>query len=137
MGMRVLRRVLLALLLIFVLTSLFRFRSLHAFMPPYAVTTKQLLDGMDWSQYAYCQYVTNAEYLCNSVMIFEALDRVGAKASKVLMFPSHWDTTDPNYTGRLLRHAQARYNVQLSPIQVQHFPGETTWAESFTKLLRI
>lgn len=32
----------------------------------------------DWSQYAYCQYVTKPAYLCNSVMIFEALERLGA-----------------------------------------------------------
>lgn len=134
-GIRVLRRVLLALLLIFVFANLFRLRTFRDFVPIDAVPLEQLPDEVDWSQYAYCQYVTDPHYLCNSVMIFEALDRVGAKASKVMMLPSSWDITADDDTGRLIRQTQAKYNVQLSPIQVQHFFGEPTWADSFTKLL--
>lgn len=136
MGTRALRGGLLAILLTLVFASLFHLRSLlREFIPLHAVPPEQLPNGVDWSQYAYCQYVTNPDYLCNSVMIFEALDRVGAKASKVMMFPSDWDVTADNEIGRLIRQTQARYNVQLSPIHVQHLSGETTWADSFTKLL--
>jgi alpha-N-acetylglucosamine transferase len=134
-GIRGLRRVLLALLLIIVFANRFPLRAHRGSAPLDNIDPEQFPEGVDWSQYAYCQYVTNPQYLCNSVMIFEALDRVGAKASKVMMFPSNWDITNDDDTGRLIRHAQARYNVQLSPNQVQHLSGETTWADSLTKLL--
>jgi hypothetical protein len=132
-GIRGLRRVLLALLLIIVFANRFPLRAHRGSAPLDNIDPEQFPEGVDWSQYAYCQYVTNPQYLCNSVMIFEALDRVGAKASKVMMFPSNWDITNDDDTGRLIRHAQARYNVQLSPNQVQHLSGETTWADSLTK----
>ncbi|KAK4506538.1 hypothetical protein PRZ48_000270 [Zasmidium cellare] len=68
-------------------------------------------------------------------MIFEALQRVGAKASKVMMYPEDWALNGDNNTAELLRLAQEDYGVQLSPIKVQHLVGDATWAESFTKLL--
>ena len=37
-------------------------------------------DGLRWSDFAYVQYVTNRNYLCNSLMIIEALHRSGTKA---------------------------------------------------------
>lgn len=132
---RTLRRVLLALLLVLLFASLFRLQALRELISHDALSPDELPDNVDWSQYAYCQYVTNADYLCNSVMFFDALDRVGAKASKVMMFPDNWDITADDDTGRLVRQTQARYNVQLSPVKVQHFSGEITWADSFTKLL--
>lgn len=135
MGFRALRRVLLALLLIFVFANLLRLEIIHENLPLDAIIPKHIPNEVDWSQYAYCQYVTNPLYLCNSVMIFEALDRVGAKASKVMMLPSDWNITADDDIGRLVRQTQARYNVELSPIHVKHFPGEPTWADSFTKLL--
>lgn len=68
-------------------------------------------------------------------MIFEALDRAGAKASRVMMYPEDWTLKGDNHTAQLLRKAQDDYGVQLSPIKVQHLVGDATWAESFTKLL--
>jgi alpha-N-acetylglucosamine transferase len=35
----------------------------------------------------------------------------------------------------LLRKARRDYEVKLIPIKIQHFDGENTWADSFTKLL--
>ncbi|KAF2726178.1 glycosyltransferase family 8 protein [Polychaeton citri CBS 116435] len=92
-------------------------------------------DPIDWSQYAYCQYVTNEDYLCNSLMIFESLTRLGAKASKVMMYPYEWDLSAGDSKAQLLLQARDRYGVALSPVEVQHFEGEPTWADSFTKLL--
>lgn len=89
----------------------------------------------DWSQYAYCQYVTTPEYLCNSLMIFESLGRVGSKASRVMMYPQNWKVDETTAEGRLLVQARDELEVALQPIQVQHFDGEETWADSFTKLL--
>lgn len=92
-------------------------------------------EGVNWSDYAYCQYVTNEDYLCNSVMIFESLSRLDAKADKVMMYPEEWSPGDSNHAGKLLAKARDEYSVHLVPIQVQHFAGEITWADSFTKLL--
>ncbi|PHH80807.1 hypothetical protein CDD80_6897 [Ophiocordyceps camponoti-rufipedis] len=97
--------------------------------------------GVDWSRFAYTQYVTNSEYLCNSVMLFEILHRLSSKPHRVIMYPSDMmadplaleaDTDD----GRLLIKARDRYRVRLVPISVQHKDtDEGTWADSFTKLL--
>lgn len=94
-----------------------------------------LTDNVDWSQYAYCQYVTNDAYLCNFMMIFESLVRLGAKAERLMMYPEHWVVGAPGEAGRLLAKARDECGVRLMPIHVQHFEGEPTWADSFTKLL--
>ncbi|KAI2609494.1 glycosyltransferase family 8 protein [Hypoxylon fragiforme] len=97
-------------------------------------------DNINWSRYAYTQYVTNAAYLCNSVMIFETLHRLGSKADRVMMYPEKMmNPTETNPTSddaRLLVKARDQYKVKLVPVSVQRRAGaEATWAESFTKLL--
>ncbi|KAH9904019.1 glucose N-acetyltransferase [Xylariomycetidae sp. FL2044] len=98
-------------------------------------------DGkVDWSQYAYTQYVTNAAYLCNSVMIFETLHRLKSKADRVMMYPESMmdpaETNPSSEEARLLVKARDRYNVKLVPVSIQRRAGaDATWAESFTKLL--
>ena len=97
--------------------------------------------NVHWSDFAYAQYVTNSNYLCNSVMMFEALDRLGSKANRVMMYPREWEVPDVNSSsvseeGKLLREARDYYNVSLVPIVVQTSAGqEPTWKDSFTKLL--
>ncbi|OTB01624.1 glycosyltransferase family 8 protein [Hypoxylon sp. CI-4A] len=95
---------------------------------------------VDWSRYAYTQYVTNAAYLCNSVMIFETLSRLGSKADRVMMYPENMmDPAEKNPTSeeaKLLVKAREEYKVKLVPVSVQRRSGaDSTWAESFTKLL--
>ncbi|TAQ88022.1 hypothetical protein B7494_g3637 [Chlorociboria aeruginascens] len=97
---------------------------------------------VDWSRFAYTQYVTNSEYLCNSVMLFEILHRLGSKADRLMMYPAdmHLDSSSDNRESRLLLKAQTEYGVHLMPIQVQHrtggeHGGPATWADSYTKLL--
>ncbi|KAF4450558.1 glucose N-acetyltransferase 1 [Fusarium austroafricanum] len=97
-------------------------------------------EGDDWSRFAYIQYVTNEDYLCNSVMIFEALHRLGSKPDRLLMYPSEMLAPDATYSsshgGALLIRARDEYNVTLQPIEIQHRDGQDdTWADSFTKLL--
>ncbi|KAH7143634.1 nucleotide-diphospho-sugar transferase [Dactylonectria macrodidyma] len=93
-----------------------------------------------WSRFAYTQYVTDSDYLCNSVMMFEALHRLGSKADRLMMYPSY--ILDPaateahSHDGRLLIKSRDEYNVKLMPIEIQHREGaDLTWADSFTKLL--
>jgi alpha-N-acetylglucosamine transferase len=94
-------------------------------------------EAVDWSRFAYCQYATNLDYLCNSLMIFESLSRLDSKAERLMMYPSEWDT---HLNGRvveneLLLKARTQYNVSLVPVRVQHLEGESTWEDSLTKLL--
>ncbi|KAF2731107.1 glucose N-acetyltransferase [Polyplosphaeria fusca] len=74
-------------------------------------------------------------------MIFEALDRVGAKADRLMLYPQGWIVPTDNgstspYQSKLLARARDAYGVTLQPITVQTFVrGEPTWEDSFTKLL--
>jgi len=91
-------------------------------------------DVTDWSQFAYSQYVTNPDYLCNSVMAFEALDRLRSKAARVLMYPSEWsvDPDSADQTSRLLLKANLRYNATLVPITVQRgVTGDRKWSSDW------
>ena len=76
-------------------------------------------ESIDWSQFAYVQYVTNLPYLCNSVMLFESLHRLGCKADRLMMYPSEFSLEDESKESWLLRKAQDEYRVKLKPIQVQ------------------
>ncbi|KAG9512321.1 nucleotide-diphospho-sugar transferase, partial [Aureobasidium melanogenum] len=68
-------------------------------------------------------------------MIFESLSLSGSQADLLLMYPQHWNLDPSSIEGHWLRKAREEYGVKLAPIQVQHFEGEHTWADSFTKLL--
>ena len=82
---------------------------------------------VNWSQYAYTSYVTDELYLCNSVLTFEALHRLGTKADKVLMFPREWQDLDPDSpTLALVNKAHSEYGVQLQPIQIQRASEDIT-----------
>ncbi|KAI5271371.1 nucleotide-diphospho-sugar transferase [Aureobasidium subglaciale] len=89
----------------------------------------------DWSKFAYVQYVTRQDYLCNSVMIFETLHRLGSRAERLMMYPEEWSLTNSSSEAVLLRKARDEYKVNVLPIHVQHYDGEATWSDSFTKLL--
>ncbi|KAG6001872.1 N-acetylglucosaminyltransferase [Claviceps maximensis] len=96
--------------------------------------------GIDWSKFAYVQYVTDSDYLCNSVMLFEILHRLGSRPDRLMMYPSNMMSKNPSVDdsedARLLVKARDEYNVHLRPIEVQHRSGsDPTWADSFTKLL--
>ncbi|KAK4448428.1 nucleotide-diphospho-sugar transferase [Podospora aff. communis PSN243] len=97
-------------------------------------------ENVDWSRYAYVQYVTTEHYLCNSVMLFERLHRLGSRADRVMLYPDHMlDSRNPlskTHNTQLLSKARDEYKVKLVPIQVQfRESSDDTWAESFTKLL--
>ncbi|KAI4231508.1 MAG: hypothetical protein L6R40_007702 [Gallowayella cf. fulva] len=77
--------------------------------------------NVDWSRYAYFQYATSSAYLCNSVMIFEALNRLGSKADRILIYPERWDTQIESQSDRdsqLLVKARDWYNVRLVPVDL-------------------
>ena len=84
----------------------------------------EVAPSVDWSRFAYVQYVTNLPYLCNSVMLFAILDRLGCRSDRLMMYPQGWnpDTSEgqkENDESRLLRIARDKYKVKLQPIHVQ------------------
>ena len=53
---------------------------------------------VDWSRFACSQYITKGNYLCNSV--FELLHRLGNRADRVIMYPSHMFNPDEAQIGK-------------------------------------
>lgn len=84
---------------------------------------------VDWRQFAYSQYVTDTSYLCNAVMVFETLNRLGSKAQRLLLYPDTLDTFIKNGRDRdsqLLVKARDWYGVQLIPVPIQAMVKEGT-----------
>ena len=84
----------------------------------------EVANSVDWHRFAYVQYVTNSQYLCNSLMLFEILDRLKCRSDRLMMFPGSWTTEvdsdrPANDETRLLRLARDKYAVHLQPIEVQ------------------
>ncbi|KAJ5714703.1 CAZyme family GT8, partial [Penicillium malachiteum] len=93
---------------------------------------------VEWSRFAYTQYATDRSYLCNSLMLFEALHRLGSKADRLLMYPSSFliSENDTSIEARLLRFARDEYAVKLKPVDViMKGGGGAPWSASYTKLL--
>ncbi|PYH99864.1 alphaN-acetylglucosamine transferase [Aspergillus ellipticus CBS 707.79] len=99
-------------------------------------------DRVDWSRYAYSQYATSSPYLCNALIVFDTLQRLGSRAQRVLFYPENWDVLVEDTRDRdsqLLAMAQEKYNALLVPIDVQMVkagsgPNES-WDKSISKLL--
>lgn len=109
---------------------------------PSAASTPTEEPLVRWSDFAYVQYVTNGRYLCNSLMIFEALRRFKTRADLLMMYPDYWSVpshaeehTRPE--SKLLAQARDEYGAKLVPIQVRTFVNrkDPTWQDSYTKLL--
>lgn len=88
--------------------------------------------SIDWHRYAYVQYVTAAEHVCNSVLVFEALHRLGSKADRVLLYPQDWGeigtgewkkALDATST-KILTKARDEYNVKLKPVSLIKQKGQ-------------
>lgn len=92
---------------------------------------------VEWSRFAYAQYATDPVYLCNSLMIFETLQRLQTKPDRILMYPNRWpaNTTKRKAIERMLAKARDEYNVKLKPISPLQASPDVTWGDSFTKLL--
>lgn len=93
--------------------------------------------NVDWSHYAYSQYATDSAYLCNAVMVFEALSRLGSKADRILLYPQEWDTDisdDSDRDSQLLVKAREYYNVKLIPVDIPK-KDDDAWDGSFSKFL--
>ncbi len=96
-----------------------RLNDLRAFRKIEEHSDRQDPTGADWSRFAYVQYVTNLPYLCNSVMLFERLNRLGCMPDRLMMYPDHFSLEDNSTEAILLRKARDQYKVILKPIEVQ------------------
>ena len=107
-----------------------------------------LPNEIDWSQYAYTQYATTPDYLCNSLMLFAQLHALGSRAQRAIFYPEEYHHSYPvtydspedearaQLLSSLLLEAEDKYNVTLKPVHVlKRDGGDTTWSESYTKLL--
>lgn len=77
---------------------------------------------VDWKKFAYVQYATVSDYLCNSVLIFASLNETDSKADRVLLYPENWSANvsqSNSVETRLLAIARDEYRVILKPIKVQ------------------
>lgn len=87
----------------------------------------QVSHVVDWSRFAYTQYATTPEYLCNSVMLFESLHRLNSNASRLLMFPSDLHLAQgeerESTESHLLKKARDEYNVVLKAVKVRQIAG--------------
>ncbi|EON64251.1 hypothetical protein W97_03482 [Coniosporium apollinis CBS 100218] len=101
-------------------------------------------EAVDWSRYAYSQYATDSAYLCNSVMVFEALHRLGSRAGRILFYPKEWDTvvsSSKDRDSQLLVMARDKYKVKLIPTDIPSIKISTnetstsTWTHSIGKFL--
>jgi len=88
-------------------------------------------DKIDWSHFAYVQYVTATEHVCNSVMVFDSLHRLGSKADRVLLYPREWGPVDgPSWKAldskatTILTKARDEYNVKLRPVDLIKEKGQ-------------
>ncbi|KAL6689771.1 glycosyltransferase family 8 protein [Trichoderma pleuroticola] len=87
-------------------------------------------------RFAYAQYATNIDYLCNTVINFNRLKRSGTKHDMVLIFPNEWDRESAN-----TREATAIKNLRASDLNIVFRPfdilstdkGDLTWHDSLTK----
>ena len=87
---------------------------------------EDVANDVDWSRFAYVQYVTNLPYLCNSLMLFASLQKHNCRAEKLMMYPSSWKLNQTLFGNDSSEHAQARlvnlardkYGVRLQPVEV-------------------
>lgn len=97
---------------------------------------------LSWHRYAYSQYATDQHYLCNSLMMFDSLEKLGSKADRLLFYPKTWDldvSSSKDRTSQLLVLARDQYKVKLRPAEMytlkrQNKVDEETWDASINKL---
>lgn len=70
-------------------------------------------------------------------MVFEALDRLGSKADRLLFYDESWDLNvadEKDRDSQLLIKARDQYGVQLFPAEFEK-QGHSTWDASFGKFM--
>lgn len=103
---------------------------------------KKKADPVNWSNFAYINYATDPNYLCNALIMFESLRDHGSKAKQLLLLSKH--LTDPEASPdyqqveRMVKQLQdaGKEQVVIKYIDSINKPSDTTqWSQSLTKLL--
>ncbi|SCW03669.1 LAFE_0G15566g1_1 [Lachancea fermentati] len=97
---------------------------------------------IDWNSFAYVNYVTDEDYLCNTLLQFRALKQGGTKAKLLLLISDDMlndeEVSKKDRTTKLLDNLRdiAPNQVIIRPVQNILKPNDfTPWGKSFTKLL--
>jgi hypothetical protein len=77
-----------------------------------------LSNNVDWSRFAYSQYTTDTQSLCNALVVFESLHRLGSRADRILLYPEEWVAKRDDRTRWLMQVAQQKFGVKVEPIQL-------------------
>lgn len=85
-------------------------------------------------KFAYAQYATTLDYLCNAIINFNRLRRYGAKHDLVLIFPTSW-TEGKSTEAKAINFIRINLpQIKLRPFDViSTMKGDATWRDSLTK----
>ncbi|KAF4921869.1 Glucose N-acetyltransferase 1 [Colletotrichum viniferum] len=85
-------------------------------------------------KFAYAQYATSVDYLCNAVINFGRLRRYGAKEDLVLIHPKGWLEGSSREAKALVKLKEERPEIHMRAFDViSTTKGDATWRESLTK----
>jgi hypothetical protein len=88
------------------------------------VTSGEKPRKVDWSRFAYSQYTTDIQSLCNALMVFESLHKLRSKGDRVLLYPQEWAENRDAITERLMQVAKQKFRVKLIPVHLLRADGK-------------
>ncbi|GAV55231.1 hypothetical protein ZYGR_0AS05550 [Zygosaccharomyces rouxii] len=98
-------------------------------------------EKVDWTKFAYVNYATDINYLCNSFIMFQSLKKYGTKAKLHLMVSDQMLSTDDEYSQPANMLLQRIKNldpeqVVIKPVGSLSKPSDQSeWKDSLTKLM--
>ncbi|KAK2044716.1 nucleotide-diphospho-sugar transferase [Colletotrichum somersetense] len=102
--------------------------SLNTQMPFWATEQRE-------PRFAYVQYATDLDYLCNAVVNFHRLSLLGARHDHVLIFPDKWTEGNAREAEAIKKIKQELPHLVLRPfVFLATHKGSATWAKSLNKL---
>ncbi|KAH8665555.1 nucleotide-diphospho-sugar transferase [Ilyonectria robusta] len=85
-------------------------------------------------RFAYAQYATDLDYLCNCAINFARLNMFGATYDKVLIFPEDWSSGSSKEAIAMRKFHSDYPDVELRPFGLlSTAKGDATWRNSLTK----
>ncbi|RKK69371.1 hypothetical protein BFJ69_g12795 [Fusarium oxysporum] len=85
-------------------------------------------------KFAYAQYATNLDYLCNAIINFSLLRMYGASHDLVLIFPKDWSEGTSEQAKAIDNIRSKHPHIHLRPMDViSTSKGDATWRDSLTK----
>ncbi|KAJ5334305.1 Glycosyl transferase family 8 [Penicillium brevicompactum] len=86
-------------------------------------------------RFAYVQYATDFDYLCNAIMNFARLDRFATQFDQVLIYPKDWEEPGTSREHNALINIRKLYpHINLRAVDVlSTSSGDPTWHKSLTK----